>query len=75
LQSAILRAGEEAAAYGRELELAEDGGRLAALEKTGKLKRVAFEDRAQLKALADPVLAAYAKDTGGEALLAALGAK
>jgi TRAP-type C4-dicarboxylate transport system substrate-binding protein len=75
LQSAILRAGAEAAAYGRELELAEENARLAALEQAGKLKRVAFEDRAQLKALADPVLAAYAKEIGADGLLAAIGAK
>jgi hypothetical protein len=36
------------------------------MEKEGKLKRVPFADRAQMKKLADPVMAAYAKEIGAE---------
>ena len=45
LQAAILKAGKEAGAYGRQLESSEDGQKLDALEKAGKLKRVPFADR------------------------------
>jgi len=34
------------------------------LEKEGKLKRVPFSDRAQMKKLVDPVMADYAKEIG-----------
>ena len=40
--------------------------KLVALEKAGKLKRVPFADRAQMKKLVDPVMAAYAKEIGAE---------
>jgi tripartite ATP-independent transporter DctP family solute receptor len=68
LQAAILRAGKEAGVYGRQIESAEDTAKLEALEKAGKLKRIAFVDRAQMQALADPVMAAYAKEIGAEAI-------
>jgi len=48
LQVAVLRAGKEAGAYGRQIESSEDEQKLVALEKAGKLKRVAFSDRAQI---------------------------
>ena len=38
LQAAILKAGKEAGAYGRQLESREDAAKLDALEKAGKLK-------------------------------------
>jgi TRAP-type transport system periplasmic protein len=66
MQAAVLRAGKEAGAYGRKVESSEDEAKLAALEKDGKLKRVPFADRAQMKKLADPVMAAYAKEIGAE---------
>jgi len=74
LQEAILRAGADAAAYGREIEQAEDAARLATLEGQGKLKRAPIDDRAAMKALADPVLTGYAKEIGAEALLTAINA-
>src|SRR5215510_12640249 len=64
MQAAVLRAGKEAGAYGRQVESSEDEAKLVALEKAGKLKRVAFSDRAQMKKLADPVLTEYAKEIG-----------
>jgi tripartite ATP-independent transporter DctP family solute receptor len=69
LQAAILKAGREAGAYGREVESSEDAKKLDALEKAGKLKRVAFAGRDRMKQLVDPVMAAYAKDIGAEAIL------
>jgi TRAP-type C4-dicarboxylate transport system substrate-binding protein len=74
LQAAILKAGKEAGAYGRELESHEDAAKLAALEKAGKLRRVAFAGREKMKQLVDPVMAAYAKDIGMDAILAQINA-
>jgi TRAP-type C4-dicarboxylate transport system substrate-binding protein len=68
LQAAILRAGKEAGAYGRQIESSEDAAKLDALEKSGKLKRIPFSDRAQMKKLVDPVIEAYAKEIGAEAI-------
>ena len=68
MQAAILKAGKEAGAYGRQLESSEDEAKLIALEKAGKLKRVPFADRAQMKKLADPVMAEYAKEIGADAI-------
>ncbi|HVE52736.1 MAG TPA: TRAP transporter substrate-binding protein [Ramlibacter sp.] len=66
LQAAILRAGKEAGAYGRQVESSEDAAKLEVLEKAGKLKRIPFADRAEMKRLVDPVLAAYAKEIDAE---------
>ena len=66
LQAAILRAGKEAGAYGRQVESSEDTAKLDAMEKSGKLKRITFTDRAQMKKLADPVMEAYAKEIGAD---------
>ena len=41
LQAAIVKAGKEAGAYGRQVESGEDTAKLDALEKAGKLKRIA----------------------------------
>ena len=68
LQAAIVRAGKEAGAYGRQVESSEDSAKLDALEKAGKLKRVAFTERDALKKLVDPVMAAYAKEIGADKL-------
>jgi tripartite ATP-independent transporter DctP family solute receptor len=68
LQEAILKAGKEAGAYGRQVESSEDADKLETLEKAGKLKRVPFADRAQMQKLVDPVMAAYAKEIGAEAI-------
>ena len=68
LQAAILRAGKEAGAYGRQIESSEDTAKLDKMEKEGKLKRVTFTDRAQMKKLVDPVIADYAKEIGADAI-------
>jgi len=74
LQAAVVKAGKEAGAYGRQIESSEDTAKLNALEKAGKLKRVPFADRAQMKKLVDPVMEAYAKEIGAEAILAKINA-
>jgi tripartite ATP-independent transporter DctP family solute receptor len=74
LQKAVLRAGKEAGAYGRKIESSEDEQKLVALEKAGKLKRVKFTDRAQMKKLVDPVMKDYAKEIGAEQILAKINA-
>ena len=74
LQAAILRAGKEAGAYGRQIESSEDTQKLDALEKAGKLKRVPFTDRAQMKKLVDPVMEAYAKEIGADQIFAKINA-
>jgi tripartite ATP-independent transporter DctP family solute receptor len=74
MQAAILKAGKEAGAYGRKLESSEDEQKLIALEKAGKLTRVKFTDRAQMKKLADPVMADYAKEIGAEQIYAKINA-
>ena len=68
LQDAILKAGKEAGAYGRQIESSEDTAKLDAMEKAGKLKRIPFADRAKMQALVDPVMAAYAKEIGADAI-------
>jgi tripartite ATP-independent transporter DctP family solute receptor len=74
LQAAVLKAGKEAGAHGRQIESSEDEQKLVKLEKEGKLKRVPFSDRAQMKKLVDPVMADYAKEIGAEQILAKINA-
>ena len=74
LQGAIRRAGREAAAYGREIEAGEDTTKIDALEKAGRLKRVEFTERAEMKRLVDPVMAAYAKEIDADAIMARINA-
>jgi tripartite ATP-independent transporter DctP family solute receptor len=74
LQAAVLKAGKEAGAYGRQVESGEDTAKIDALEKAGKLKRVAFTDRPQMKKLVDPVIEAYAKEIGADQILAKINA-
>ena len=74
LQDAIMKAGGEAGDFGRKLESSEDGAKLEALEKAGKLKRIAFDERPQMAKLVEPVMAAYAKEIGAEAIHAKINA-
>jgi TRAP-type C4-dicarboxylate transport system substrate-binding protein len=74
MQAAVLKAGKEAGAYGRQVESGEDAQKLEALEKSGKLKRIQFTERPQMKKLVDPVIAAYAKEVGAEQILAKINA-
>src|SRR6266540_5009267 len=70
LQAAVLKAGKEAGAYGRQIESSEDEQKLVKMEKEGKLKRIPFKDRVEMKKLVDPVMAAYAKEIGADAIYA-----
>ena len=74
LQAAVLKAGKEAGAYGRQIESSEDEAKLAKMEKEGKLKRVPFAGRDQMKKLVDPVMAEYAKEIGADQILAKINA-
>lgn len=74
LQAAIRRAGREAAAYGREIEAGEDTAKVDALEKAGRLKRVEFTERAEMKRLVDPVMAAYAKEIEADGIMSRINA-
>ena len=74
MQQAVLRAGKEAGAYGRQIESSEDEQKLVALEKAGKLKRIPFSDRAQMKKAVDPVIEAYAKEIGADQIFAKINA-
>ncbi|QYU70140.1 TRAP transporter substrate-binding protein [Leptolyngbya sp. 15MV] len=49
LQEAIRRAGREAGVFGRQTESTEDEQKLAALESAGRLRRIAFTERARQK--------------------------
>ena len=62
LQAAILRAGREAGAWGRETETSEDAAILAKMKADGKLRTHVFTQRDELLRLAEPVKAAYAKE-------------
>ena len=69
LQAAIVRAGKEAAVFGRELESAADRARLEKMAKEGKLEMVPFTDREQLLKLTVPVRRDYANEVGAGAIL------
>src|SRR5512144_840362 len=45
LQAAIVKAGKEAGAYGRQIESSEDAAKLDALAKAGKAKLIPFTDK------------------------------
>jgi tripartite ATP-independent transporter DctP family solute receptor len=64
LQAAVLKAGKEAGAYGRQIESSEDEKKLVAMEKDGKLKRIPFKGRDEMAKLVEPVMASYAKEIG-----------
>jgi TRAP-type C4-dicarboxylate transport system substrate-binding protein len=74
LQAAIVKAGKEAGAFGRQIESSEDSAKLDALEKAGKLKKINFTDRAAMKKAVDPVMAAYAKEVEADAIFAKINA-
>jgi TRAP-type C4-dicarboxylate transport system substrate-binding protein len=70
LKQAVVRAGKEAGAYGRQVESGEDEQKLEALERAGRLTRVPFTDREPMKRLVDPVMAAYAREIDAEQIFA-----
>jgi TRAP-type C4-dicarboxylate transport system substrate-binding protein len=68
LQEAIRRAGREAGVFGRQTESSEDSQKIAALETAGRLRKVAFTERAQMNAAVQPVMAAYAREIDAEGI-------
>ncbi len=74
LQAAVLKAGKEAGAYGRQIESTEDQQRLDRLQKEGKLRTHVFTERAKLLELAEPVKQAYAKEIEADKVLARINA-
>lgn len=74
LRAAIIRAGREAGAYGRQLESTEDAAILAKMEKEGKLRTHEFTQRDELLRLAEPVKTDYAKSIKAEGVLARVNA-
>lgn len=69
LQSAIVRAGREAGAFGRKLESGEDAAILARLENEDKLRTHKFADRDELLRRVEPVQRAYAQQINAEYIL------
>jgi tripartite ATP-independent transporter DctP family solute receptor len=74
LQAAIVKAGKEAGAYGRQIESTEDQQRLERLQKEGKLRTHVFTERAKLLEVAEPVKQAYAKEIEADKVLARINA-
>ncbi len=74
LQAAIRKAAAEAGDWERALESSSDTAILDRLEKAGKLKQVKFEERDKLQQAMAPVLAAYAKEIGADAIFARINA-
>lgn len=74
LQQCILDAGAQAGAFGRELESGQDAEKLQAMRDKGLLQTVEFTDRAEMLALARPVIQAYAEELDAAAVLAAVDA-
>jgi tripartite ATP-independent transporter DctP family solute receptor len=74
LQAVIRKAAAEAGDWERALESSSDTATLQALEKAGKLKLIKFDDRDKMQKLMEPVLAAYAKEIGADAIYARINA-
>ena len=75
LQAVVLEAGEEAGAFGRELESREDGVKLQEMVDAGQLTVSEFENRDKMLEMVKPVQDAYAAEIGASDLLEAVRAK
>jgi TRAP-type C4-dicarboxylate transport system substrate-binding protein len=69
LQAAIVRAGREAGAYGRDWERREDEKILDKMKSDGKVRVHAFGERGKLLELVAPVKVAFAKEIGADKVL------
>jgi TRAP-type C4-dicarboxylate transport system substrate-binding protein len=74
LQDAIVKAGREAGAYGRDWERREDEKILERMKTEGKIKVHPFTERAKLLELVAPVKVAFAKEVEAERVLDAVNA-
>ncbi len=72
LQAAIMTAGAEAGAFGRELESREDGVKLQEMADAGQIEVSEFEGREQLLELVAPVQDSYAAELDATELLDAI---
>ena len=72
LQAAVMKAGKEAGAFGRELESREDGQKLQEMVDAGQVKVQEFEGREKLLEMVIPVQDAFAAEIGATDLLAAV---
>jgi TRAP-type C4-dicarboxylate transport system substrate-binding protein len=72
LQAAILKAGEDAAAFWRETEVAEDVGALEQMAKEGKLRIHEFTDIEKMHELVVPAVDAYAEELGASDTIKAI---
>lgn len=74
LQEAIVKAGREAGAYGRDWERREDEKILEKMRAEGKIRVHPFGERAKLLELVAPVKIAFAKEVGAEKVLEGINA-
>lgn len=74
LQAAIIKAGKDGAAHGRNWERAADDKIMEKMKAEGKIRVYPFTERAKLLELAAPVKAEFAKEIGAERALAAINA-
>ncbi|MCZ6674938.1 MAG: TRAP transporter substrate-binding protein [Verrucomicrobia bacterium] len=69
LQAAIIKAGNVAGAFGRQMESSQDADILAKMEADGKLKTHPFTEKETLLKLAGPVIDSYAAEIGATEVL------
>ncbi|ASJ72016.1 TRAP transporter substrate-binding protein [Granulosicoccus antarcticus] len=74
VQQAIVKAGAEAMAYERALEINGDDAKLQQLVDEEKLRTHPFEDRAAMVALAEPIKIEWAAEIGATSILEAINA-
>lgn len=74
LQEAVRRAGREAGVFGRQAESSEDSQKLDQLERAGRLRRIAFNERPQMLRAVEPVMMAYAREIDAEAIMTRINA-
>ncbi|MFK7752162.1 MAG: TRAP transporter substrate-binding protein [Sedimentitalea sp.] len=72
LQAAVLKAGAEAGAYGRQVESSEDGVKLKEMADAGQIVISPFENRDGLLSMVIPVQDDYAAGLGASDLLKAI---
>ena len=74
LRDAMLKAGPEAMAYERSIEMGQDDMILNKLHRSGKIKVHEFTEREKMLQLAEPVKRAFAKEIGATQILEAINA-
>lgn len=75
LQTAIMKAGKEAGAFGRELESREDGVKLKEMADAGQIHIAEFEGREKLLDLVKPVQDKFAENINATELLESIRSK